>query len=153
MRPGSASRSTASLRSAPTRRTTASSRCSTGGASWHRSSNWWRARVRATDWTFVADRATWIGLVPLGYGDGFRRDLTGTEVLVAEARRRVIGTISMDSFAVELPGPAEPGTPVTLIGDGLLAEEHARHAGTISYELAVGIHTDATRATRKVVDA
>jgi alanine racemase len=103
--------------------------------------------------TFVADRATWIGLVPLGYGDGFRRDLTGTEVLVAGVRRRVIGTVSMDSFAVELPGPAEPGTPVTLVGDGLLAEEHARHAGTISYELVVGIHTGATRATRTVVDA
>ena len=103
--------------------------------------------------TFVADRETWIGLVPLGYGDGFRRDLTGTEVLVAGARRRVIGTVSMDSFAVELPGPAEPGTPVTLVGDGLLAEEHARHAGTISYELVVGIHAGADRATRTVGDA
>ncbi len=103
--------------------------------------------------TFVAERPTWIGLVPLGYGDGFRRDLTLTEVLVAGERRRVVGTVSMDSFAVELPGPAEPGTTVTLIGDGLLAEEHARHAGTISYELVVGVHAGPTRATRTVVDA
>ncbi len=37
---------------------------------------------------FVADQHTWIGLVPVGYGDGFRRDLTGTEVLVAGERCR-----------------------------------------------------------------
>ena len=35
---------------------------------------------------FVAERPTWIGLVPVGYADGFRRDLTGTEVLVAGER-------------------------------------------------------------------
>ena len=66
--------------------------------------------------------------MPVGYADGFRRDLTGTDVLVAGERRRVVGTVSMDSFAVELDGPLEPGTPVTLIGDGLLAEEHARRS-------------------------
>ena len=37
---------------------------------------------------FVAERETWIGIVPVGYADGFRRDLTGTEVLVAGERRR-----------------------------------------------------------------
>ena len=52
--------------------------------------------------TFVADAPTWIGIVPVGYADGFRRDLTGTEVLVAGDRRRVVGTVSMDAFAVEL---------------------------------------------------
>ncbi len=31
---------------------------------------------------FVADRPTWIGIVPVGYADGFRRDMTGTQVLV-----------------------------------------------------------------------
>ena len=38
----------------------------------------------------------------LPYADGFRRDLTGTEVRVGGELRRVVGTISMDSFAVEL---------------------------------------------------
>ncbi len=52
---------------------------------------------------FVAERPTWIGLVPVGYADGFSRDLTGTQVLVAGERRTVVGTVSMDSFAVELP--------------------------------------------------
>ena len=40
---------------------------------------------------FVADRPTWIGIVPVGYADGFRRDMTGTEVLVDGARRPVVG--------------------------------------------------------------
>ena len=44
------------------------------------------------------------------------------------------------------------GTPVTLIGDGLLAEEHARRAGTITYELVSGIRTSPERAARVVVD-
>src|SRR5438034_7488674 len=78
---------------------------------------------------FVAQQPTWIGLVPVGYGDGFRRDLTGTEVLVGEVRCRAVGTVSMDSFAVELPDELPVGTAVTIIGDGLLAEEHARVAG------------------------
>lgn len=102
---------------------------------------------------FVAERPTWAGIVPVGYADGFRRDLTGTQVLVDGERRRVVGTVSMDSFAVELPGELPVGTPVTLIGDGLLAEEHARVARTITYELATGLHSDPGRATRTVLDA
>ncbi len=88
---------------------------------------------------FVADRDTWIGIVPVGYADGFRRAMSGTEVLVDGERRRVVGRVSMDAFAVELPGELPVGTPVTLLGDGLLIEEHARAAGTINYELACGI--------------
>ena len=101
---------------------------------------------------FVAERPTWIGLVPVGYADGFRRDLTGTEVLVAGRRARVLGTVSMDVLAVELRGEVEAGTPVTLLGDGVLAEEHARVAGTIAYELACGLNTRPPRAEREVVD-
>jgi len=98
---------------------------------------------------FVAGRETRIGLVPVGYADGFRRGLTGTEVLVAGTRRRVLGTVSMDSFAVEL-GDEPEGAPVTLVGDGLLVEEHARHLGTINYELTTGIVSDPRRAERRV---
>ena len=61
-----------------------------------------RARARATAARFVADRGTWIGIVPVGYADGFRRGLAGTEVLVDGERRTAVGTVSMDSFAVEL---------------------------------------------------
>jgi len=104
---------------------------------------------------FVAERETWIGIVPVGYADGFRRDVTGTEVLVDGGRQRIVGTVSMDAVAVELPGALPVGTRVTLVGDGLLLEEHARVAATINYELACGIGNAAgrTRGLRRVVDA
>jgi len=100
---------------------------------------------------FVAERPTRLGIVPVGYADGFRRGLTGSEVLVAGAPRRVVGAISMDAFAVEL-GEEKEGAPVTLIGDDVLAEEHARHLGTINYEITVAIRSDAERAERRVLD-
>jgi alanine racemase len=102
---------------------------------------------------FVAERPTWIGIVPVGYGDGFRRDLTGTTVRVAGEPRRVVGTISMDALAVELDRELPVGTPVVLIGHGVLMEDHARVAGTITYELACGIKSSPTRARRTIIDA
>ncbi|MCS7006694.1 MAG: alanine racemase [Thermoleophilia bacterium] len=101
---------------------------------------------------FVAARPTWIGIVPVGYADGFRRDMTGTEVLVDGERRRVVGTISMDALAVELGRELPRGTPVTLVGDGIRLEEHARVAETIGYEIATGLNTRSGRARRVTVD-
>jgi alanine racemase len=101
---------------------------------------------------FAAEQPTWIGIVPVGYGDGFRRDLTGTEVRVAGELRRVVGTVSMDSFAVELDRELPVGSPVVLVGHGILLESHARVAGTITYELATGIESGPGRARRTVVD-
>jgi alanine racemase len=102
---------------------------------------------------FVATEPTWIGIVPVGYADGFRRDLTGTHVRVAGEPRPVVGTISMDAFAVELDRELPAGTPVTLLGHGVLAEEHARVAGTIGYELVTGIRSTPERARRSVIDS
>src|SRR5207248_1268113 len=99
---------------------------------------------------FVAERETWIGLVPVGYADGFRRSLTGATVRVAGEPRQVVGTISMDSFAVELDRELPIGTPVVLLGGGVSAEDHARIAGTINYELVTGISSDPRRARRTV---
>jgi alanine racemase len=101
---------------------------------------------------YVAEQPTWIGIVPVGYADGFRRDMTGTEVLVEGARRRVVGTISMDALAVELDRELPTGTPVTLVGDGILIEEHARVADTIAYEIATGLNTRSGRARRVAQD-
>jgi alanine racemase len=100
---------------------------------------------------FVAERPTRIGVVPVGYADGFRRGLAGAEVLVGGSRRRVVGAVSMDSLAVELEGE-EAGAPVTLIGDGVLAEEHARRLGTIVYEITCAVNASPARAERVVVD-
>jgi alanine racemase len=99
---------------------------------------------------FVATDDTWIGLLPVGYADGFRRDLTGTHVVVDGEPRPVVGTVSMDAVAVELAAPVAAGTPVTLVGPGALLDMHARVAGAIGYELACGINTAPTRADRVV---
>jgi alanine racemase len=101
---------------------------------------------------FVAEQPTWIGIVPVGYADGFRRDMTGTEVLVEGEPRRSVGTVSMDAFAVELGRELPVGTEVAIIGDGLLIERHAAQAETIGYEIACGINSAPERATRRVVD-
>ncbi len=101
---------------------------------------------------FVAERPTWIGTVPIGYADGFRRDMTGTDVLVDGEARRVVGTVSMDAVAVELDRELQVGTPVTIVGDGLLIERHARVAETIGYEIACGINSRPARARRVVTD-
>jgi alanine racemase len=101
--------------------------------------------------TFVASEPTWIGIVPVGYADGFRRDLTGTTVLVAGEERAVVGTVSMDAFAVALDRQVPVGEPVVILGDGIRAENHARVARTIAYEIVCGVSTGATRAVREVV--
>jgi alanine racemase len=100
---------------------------------------------------FVVDAPTWIGIVPVGYADGFRRDMTGTEVLVDGEPRRAVGTVSMDAFAVELDRELPDGTGVTIVGDGLLIERHAAQAETIGYEIACGINSSPERASRRVV--
>jgi alanine racemase len=102
--------------------------------------------------SFLATRETWIGIVPVGYADGFRRDLTGTNVLVSGERRSVVGTVSMDAFAVELDCRPEPGAPVTIVGPGVPLEGHARVAGTSTYELASRIASGPTRAVRCLRD-
>jgi alanine racemase len=56
----------------------------------------------------------------------------------------------MDAVAVELDRELPVGTPVTIVGDGLLIESHARVAETIGYEIACGINSDGTRARRVV---
>jgi alanine racemase len=115
-------------------------------------------RLRAGESTgygrrFVAEGDTWIGIVPVGYADGFRRDLTGTTVRVGGELRRVVGTVSMDAFAVELDREVAIGTPVVLVGHGVLVEDHARVAGTITHDFACGINSSPTRARRTVIDA
>src|SRR5215210_2993190 len=93
---------------------------------------------------FVAERDTWLGTIPIGYGDGYRRGLTNNaEVMVGGRRAPVVGAVSMDNITVDLgPGEGPPvaaGAPVTLIGEGLRAEELAARLATINYEITCGI--------------
>jgi alanine racemase len=79
-----------------------------------------------------------IGVVACGYADGYPRHApTGTPVLVNQTRTRIVGRVSMDMITVDIsdiPG-VRIGTPVTLWGEGLSADEVAAAAGTLSYEL------------------
>jgi alanine racemase len=102
---------------------------------------------------FAASEPTWIGVVPIGYADGFRRDMTGTRVHVEGRPCRVVGAVSMDAIAIELDSQLPVGTPVTLIGRGVLIEDHARVADTLNYELSTRINSSPTRARRVVIDA
>ncbi|HYN12613.1 MAG TPA: alanine racemase [Burkholderiales bacterium] len=79
-----------------------------------------------------------IGVVACGYADGYPRHApTGTPILVEGRRARVVGRVSMDMIGVDLSGlpGACVGSPVTLWGEGLSADEVAAAAGTVSYEL------------------
>jgi alanine racemase len=90
---------------------------------------------------FIAERATWLGTVPIGYGDGYRRALTNNADVVIEGRRfPVVGTVSMDNITVDLgDDPPARGAEVALIGKGIRAEELATRIGTINYEITCGI--------------
>jgi alanine racemase len=94
---------------------------------------------------FVASAPTWIGTLPIGYGDGVRRALTNDcDVLVGGRRVPLVGTVSMDNITVDLgPEPAERGAEAVLIGaqgtERVLAEEWARRLGTINYEITCAI--------------
>ncbi|HEY0278823.1 MAG TPA: alanine racemase [Solirubrobacterales bacterium] len=93
-----------------------------------------------------AGEDTWVGVVPLGYGDGVRRALSNDcDVLVAGRRYPLVGTISMDNLTIDL-GPdaeVEPGAEAVLIGrqgeEEIRAEELAARLTTINYEVTCGI--------------
>jgi len=88
--------------------------------------------------TFEARAPMTIGIVACGYADGYPRHApSGTPVLVAGKRARTVGRVSMDMLCVDISDIEEAyiGTPVTLWGEGLSADEVAAAAGTVSYEL------------------
>jgi alanine racemase len=92
--------------------------------------------------TFVADRSMRIGVVACGYGDGYPRHApTGTPVLVNGVRTTTVGRVSMDMLTIDITAhpTANVGSPVTLWGDGLSADEVATAAGTVGYELLTAL--------------
>jgi alanine racemase len=99
---------------------------------------------------FIATRDTHLGVLPIGYGDGWRRGLSNNADVLIEGRRHpLVGTVSMDSITVDLgPDPAVErllGQEAVLIGaapdhrgERITAEEVARRLDTINYEIACG---------------
>jgi alanine racemase len=96
--------------------------------------------------TFEATRPTLVATVPIGYHDGYARALSNSGRVIVRGRfAPVVGRISMDLTLLDVTGVpgVEHGDQVTLIGaDGELsvpAEDIAKIAGTISYEITCGI--------------
>lgn len=127
--------------------------------------------------TWVAPTRRWIGLVPLGYGDGILRAASNRARVVVHTasgpfNAPLIGRVCMDQFIVDL-GQAEgkPGTPtarsgqapaalgdiVTLFGSvaggEALADGWAQAAGTINYEIVTNLGAHIPRIYRDGVDA
>jgi alanine racemase len=103
--------------------------------------------------TYTAPRPMRLALLPVGYADGLRRALSSTNaqpggwVMIHGQRAPIAGRISMNLTTVDVTGiEAQPGTPVTLLGEGITAEDHARLAGCIPYEILCGL-----KATRHAV--
>jgi alanine racemase len=94
--------------------------------------------------SYEAAAALTLGIVACGYADGYPRHApSGTPVLVNGQRARTVGRVSMDMVAVDLTGlpGAGVGTPVTLWGEGLSADEVGAAADTLSYELFTKLTT------------
>ena len=102
--------------------------------------------------TWRAREPTWVGVLPIGYGDGWRRAASNNaDVLIRGRRHPLVGTVSMDNVTVDL-GPdtdVEAGEPAVLIGrqgdERILAEEVARRLGTINYEVTTALLPRARR--------
>ena len=97
--------------------------------------------------TFTAAGPMRLAMLPVGYADGLRRELSSTDakpggwVMIGGQRAGIVGRISMNLTMVDVSGieGVRVGDEVVLLGDGVTADDHARLAGTISYEILCGV--------------
>ncbi|RQD73372.1 MAG: alanine racemase [Candidatus Syntrophonatronum acetioxidans] len=97
--------------------------------------------------TYITREETWIASLPLGYGDGYSRLITGKgQVLIRGHRYPIVGRICMDQMMVDLgkdPPPVEVGEEVVIMGEqgsgAVPAEEIAGWLGTINYEVTCAV--------------
>jgi alanine racemase len=92
--------------------------------------------------TWRAEKPTRMGVVAIGYADGYPRHASSLAFVAIRGQRvPVIGRVSMDMITVDLSGLSEVfvGDEVELWGDAIPVEEVAACCGTISYELLTGI--------------
>jgi alanine racemase len=97
---------------------------------------------------FIAQHPMRVALLPVGYADGLRRELSSTNdkpggwVILHGHKAPILGRISMNLTVVditEIPN-VQPNDEAILLGDGITADDHAALAHTISYEILCGIH-------------
>ena len=97
--------------------------------------------------TYTAQGPMRLALLPVGYSDGLRRELSSTNakpggwVMIGEKRAAIVGRISMNLTMVDVSAidGVHVGDEVVLLGDGVTADDHARLAETISYEILCGV--------------
>lgn len=106
--------------------------------------------------TWQADDDKRIGIVSLGYGDGYPRVVQGAKVLINNEFCPIVGRVAMDMIAVDLTALSQivqVGEPVLFWGEqngqAISIDEVAKSAGTIGYELMCRL---TTRADRVVVE-
>lgn len=102
--------------------------------------------------TWISERDTRLGVVAMGYGDGYPRAApSGTPVLVNGREVPIVGRVAMDMICVDL-GPAaadKTGDPVILWGDGLPVERIAELTKVSAYELITRL---TSRVAMKYID-
>jgi len=107
------------------------------------------------DRLFVAKKPTTIATIPIGYGDGYFKTLTGRAQCIIKGKRyNIVGSICMDELMVDCGNDnVKPGDEVVLIGEQdseqILADEIAAWAGTIPYEVTTAL---STRVSRVYID-
>jgi alanine racemase len=96
--------------------------------------------------TYVTDRPTKIATVPVGYADGYRRQLSGNfHVLIRGKKAPILGRICMDQMMVDVTNipDIDINDKVVLVGrDGdevITMEQIAEAAGSFNYEFICGI--------------
>lgn len=84
-------------------------------------------------------KSEYVGTVPIGYADGWTRNMQGFSVLVDGQFCEIIGRVSMDQLTIRLPKAYPLGTKVTLIGSNqqknISTTDIANYRNTINYEV------------------
>jgi alanine racemase len=97
--------------------------------------------------TFAVERPMRLALLSVGYADGLRRELSSTNeraggwVMLRGKKAPIVGRVSMNLTSVDVTGieGVVLGDDAVVLGDGVTAEDHARIAGTIAYEILCGV--------------
>ncbi len=96
---------------------------------------------------FTAPRPMRLALLPVGYADGLRRELSGIQshpggwAILGDRPAPIAGRVSMNLTLIDITGleNIELGDEATVLGDHITADDHARLAHTIAYEILCGI--------------
>lgn len=103
--------------------------------------------------TYVSQEEEYIGTLPLGYADGWTRDMQDFEVLVDGVFCPIVGRVSMDQLTIRLPKAYPLGTKVILIGNSgqeqIDVTQVAEYRGTINYEVVCLLSDRIPRVYRK----